>query len=500
MTSDTLTLERARALWWERQGLGDDAIALDIARAVGMTGWLRTLGGADVYIAARARAPRMTRAQLDAAVARGDLRVVPAVRGCIYLVPAAVVADLMALNAPVWRKQTEKELAKAGATFAIVERVAASVLAALTQPMTPDAIRKALGKDAIPSFGEAGKKVGLSSPLPLALRLLEFDGRIERTLEGGRLDSERYQWRRAEWPVPAASSSPLTTVIKSFLDVAGPSTLGHLSAWSGVPQRDLEPLLAGDMIDAQPIDIESVGAAYARPADVAAAASIPSPRGLRLLAFEDNYLVNHGGPAVVTRPEHHGIKADIWGSDKPEALGTAAHVLSRTIVIDGFVAGFWEVDPRANGAVWTTFDPPSPQLAAKLDIATDELARFLLEDVGNPRVFSLDTIEQVQERADRIKKLAGRSSHAAATKSSARSSTKPRSKSAKPAAKSATKSKSKSKPKSKSTSNTMSKTKRRTNASKSKPKTLAAKSRSKSSSRPTSSSKPTKRGAKSNKR
>jgi len=45
------------------------------------------------------------------------------------------------------------------------------------------------------SLGEKGKKLGLSSTLPPALRTLEFEGRIERTLEGGRLDSERYLWR-----------------------------------------------------------------------------------------------------------------------------------------------------------------------------------------------------------------------------------------------------------------------------------------------------------------
>src|SRR5690349_25071796 len=100
----------------------------------------------------------MTRAQLDAAVVAGDLRVVPAVRGCIYLVPSRVVADLMTLNAPTWRRNTEKELAKANASFATVETVADAVVDVLTIPLTPDAIRKALPKDSIPSFGQAGKK------------------------------------------------------------------------------------------------------------------------------------------------------------------------------------------------------------------------------------------------------------------------------------------------------------------------------------------------------
>jgi hypothetical protein len=403
--SETLSLTRARSLWWERQGLGDNSIAEDIARAIGITGWLRTLGGADVYIAARARAPGMTRAQLDAAVVAGDLRVVPAVRGCIYLVPSRVVADLMALNAPTWRKNTEKDLAKANAKLSTVETVADAVLDVLTTPLTPDAIRKALPKDSIPSFGEAGKKVGLSSPLPLALRLLEFDGRIERTLDGGRLDSERYLWRKAQWKVPKASANPLQTVIAAFLDSAGPSTLAHLSDWSGSAQRDLKPIL--DALGAEAVTIEGVGDAFAQKNDVDCAHEAPLPLGTRCLAFEDNYLVNHGGPSVVTDPRHHAIEADIWGSGKPEAIGKAGHVLSRTIVHDGVVVGFWEVDVDAGCGVWATFEPQKPAVKAAIEDAVQDTAKFLLDDVKNPRVFSLDTIELVQERAERIKKIAG---------------------------------------------------------------------------------------------
>jgi len=411
--SETLSVGRARSLWWERQGLGDDARAEDVARAIGATGWLRTLSGADVYIAARARCPNMKRAELDATVARGELRVIPAVRGCIYLVPARFVADLMALNAEPWRRQTEKDLAKANAKFAVIESTAKAVLDVLATPMTTDAIRRALPAGSIPSFGEAGKKAGLSSPLPIALRYLEFDGRIERTLEGGRLDTDRYVWRKAQWKIPAAAADEaarLANIVTAFLDFAGPSTLEHISTWSGRPQRDLKPIL--DAIKAEPVTIEGVGPAFAQQGDVDCAHEAPLPLGLRLLAFEDNYLINHGGLAVVSDPKHHEIEVDIWGTSKPEAIGKANHVLSRTIVIDGLVAGFWEVDPKTRGAVWTTFAPQPRALTDEIEAKTHELATFLLDDVGNCRVFSLDTIEGVQERANRIRAIGAKKSKA----------------------------------------------------------------------------------------
>src|SRR6185503_13037577 len=394
--AQSLTLAQARALWWQKQALAGTATG-PLARVLGDSGWLRTLGGTDVYIAARARRPGMTRAELDAAVAAGELRVHPAVRGCIYLVPSSAVPDLLALNAEAWRAQTEKELAKIGKTIAVVEMIAPAVLAALTEPMTPDAIRKAFRGD-IPSFGDAGKKVGLSSPLPLALRLLEFAGTIERSLDGGRLDSERYLWRRTAGKLAAPArdhDQRVANVVDAFLGFAGPATLAQLSAWSGRAQRDLK--VAIGKLDAITVEVEGLGEAYVRPADVKARP--PAPRGIALVAFEDNYLVNHG-VAAVSDPRHHAIEVDIWGGGQgPEALGKANHVLSRSIVVDGLVAGFWEVDPRSSGAVWHTFDPAPRALARELDERIAETAGFLLRELGHAKVFTLDTMDDVQARA-----------------------------------------------------------------------------------------------------
>src|SRR5262249_21937633 len=211
-----------------------------------------------------------------------------------------------------------------------------------------------------------GKKVGLSSPLPLALRLLEFAGKIERTLDGGKLDSERYLWRKTAGKLAAPAKDHerrVANVVDAFLGFAGPATLAQLAAWSGRAQRDLKAAIG--KLDAVPVEVEGLGEAYVRSADLAA--KPPAPLGIALVAFEDNYLVNHG-VAAVADPKHHAIEADIWGSDKgpgagagSNALGKANHVLSRSIVVDRLVAGFWEGDPRTSGAVRDTFDPaPRP--------------------------------------------------------------------------------------------------------------------------------------------
>src|SRR5215468_1634025 len=189
--------------------------------------------------------------------------------------------------------------------------------------------------------------------------------------------------------------------------------------WSGHPQRDLKTALA--QLDAAAVSVEGMGEAYVRAADVAARP--PAPRGMALVALEDNYLNNHGAGAV-TDPRHHAFEVDLWGgSGKPAPIGKAQHMLSRTILVDGLVAGFWEVDPRAAGAVWHTFAPAPAPLARALDELTADTAAFLLEDVGHPRVFTLDTLDDVQARADRIAKLDGKPGKPAA-KSTARPAAK----------------------------------------------------------------------------
>ncbi len=434
----TWTLAQARALWWQKQAIGDATREGSLGAVIGESGWLRTLGGSDVYLAARARRPGLARAELDAAALAGELRVVPAARGCIYLVPAGVVGDLMALNAEGWRKSAERDLAKAGSSMQVVEELAQAVLGALDRPLTTEALRKALPAGAIPSFGEAGKKVGMSSPLPLALRLLELDGRVERTLEGGRLDSDRYLWRRAAGKGKGkgkaaggrehSSEHPIDTLAGAFLGFAGPVTMAQLASWSGRAQRELAPSL--ERLGAAAITVEGMGQAWVLPGDLEAVQGAPPPSGLALLAFEDNYLAPHG-LGVVADPRHHGIQVDLWGSSKPEAIGAAQHVLSRTIAVDGLMAGFWEVDPRTEGAVWMTFDPAPKALARRIEEETLLAARFLLRELGHARVFTLDTMELVQERADRIAKLRDSGRTAGAAKPPAKAASKAPAKAAK---------------------------------------------------------------------
>lgn len=75
--SPQITLARARAHWHARTGLAAP-LSGDPDEVVARTGWVRTPGGADVYLAMRARVPGLSRKALDGLVEQSRLRVTDA--------------------------------------------------------------------------------------------------------------------------------------------------------------------------------------------------------------------------------------------------------------------------------------------------------------------------------------------------------------------------------------------------------------------------------------
>ncbi|MFN7989306.1 MAG: crosslink repair DNA glycosylase YcaQ family protein [Thermoanaerobaculia bacterium] len=396
-------LERARAFWVARQGLASPQEG-SLHDVVARTGWLRTLGGADVYLALRARVPGVSRAAVDAESAALRLRVVPAARGCIYLVPEAHVPLALRVAEASWRPRTEREVGKAGASWKEVEACAAAIVSALDAPATTDALRRALPAGALRSLGEAGKKVGISSLLPIALRLLELEGKVERTLEGGRLDSERYLWRRAKKnvlasaKVPSSPSARNAELLRLFLSWSGPATPKELAAWSGLSLAEVRAAAA--LLDPVTVDVEGhAGDALLLPGDEEALLGVREPATVRLLSFEDNLLAAHGGPGVLVAPEDRDRSVESWGSSRPSTLGSAAHLARRTVLAGRTLAGFWELDADGGRVVTSLFRRLSRKEADALERLSGETARFLLDEVGHGRSFSLDTDENVRERA-----------------------------------------------------------------------------------------------------
>lgn len=411
----TLSLDRARRAFLAAQGLAGEPGA-GLLPTLERTGFVRTMGGVDVYLAARARVPGLSRADLDGAVERGEVQVVPAVRGCMYLVPRRHVAVCLRVADLLSRGRDEREHQKAGIRPGEVEEVAQAVLAALGAkgPLTTDAVRRALPEGTVRSLGEAGKKIGISSPLPPALRLLEFQGKVERTSENGRLDTERYLWRAAKQSpfegvrLPEEPIALYALLAELFFRAAGLGTVKDFAAWAGISRRDAKA--ACERLDLLPVTVEGVEEEHRALAEAqeALAAEDGSGRGLALLPFEDNVVALHGGAALLVDAAHLGTEVPAWGHTKGSTLGDARYMSFRSIVAEGRLRGFWEYDPGSREVALAVFDPVSAATRRKVESAAVETARFLAGELGHGKSYSIDTDEDLARRAGQIRDLAAR--------------------------------------------------------------------------------------------
>ncbi len=374
------------------------------------TGFIRTLGGVDVYVAARARVANLTRESMDAAVESRRLQVTPTVRGCIYLVaqrhqPLSLrLADLLS------RRRAKREHEKAGIRPGEIEAVASAVLEALKDgPLSTQAIRKQLPDGCIRSLGDAGKKVGISSPLPPALRHLEFAGSIERLLENGRLDTERYLWRAVEGTAPAELAAEPADVHRHmaeiYLNTAGFGDRKGFAAWSGLGQKDAAQALEG--IDTFSLSVEGIDSpqiALSEHRDVLE--TPPSAEAVAFLPFEDNLIAMRQGPAFFVDPEHLNLPVPVWGRGKGNTLGDVRHGSLRPIIAENRLVGFWELDPDADQIVTGVFAKVSNSSKERIEQEAGELGRFLVEELGHGKSFSIDSEKHQRKRCEHIRSLA----------------------------------------------------------------------------------------------
>jgi hypothetical protein len=401
-----VTRDHARAAAIAAQAL-PQVQGATITSALESAGFLRTVGGVEAYLALRARVPGVTRAAVDAALASGEAAVVQAVRGCMYVVARRDVPLALAAADLVTSARAARELEKAGVKKGELEKVGAAVLAALKKgPLSTDALRKSLAPGVVRNLGEAGKKVGITSPLPAALRRLELDGRISRVSESSGLDTERYVWRLASAGAanrPRDAAETAARLAELFLRAAAIGTVADFAEWAGLGKKDANAAL--DAAGAVPASIEGEHTSYRM---------LPSSKELfardakdvvAFLGFEDNLVALHGGPAFLVDAEHHELEMPSWGRGRTSGLAAARHLALRTFVANGRIAGLWELDADEGEVVVAPFVALPPKLRARVDAAAKETAAFLLKDVGHGRSFSLDTDDDARKRVAAVRKL-----------------------------------------------------------------------------------------------
>jgi hypothetical protein len=187
------------------------------------------VGGAAPYLTLFSRS-RLSREAADAATARLEIHELPAARGCTYVVPACDSA--LALKAASGVGDAELKVAyKLGVTDKEVGKLCEAVLKVLDKgPLDPEEIREGTG-NASRSLGDAGKRKGVTTTLPLALGKLQAMGEVRRVPVNGRLDQQRYRY--CLWKPNPAKSFKMdaeevgTELARRYFRWIGPATVSE---------------------------------------------------------------------------------------------------------------------------------------------------------------------------------------------------------------------------------------------------------------------------------
>ncbi len=388
-------LSEARQRWAAAQELGPRTRG-SLHDAVARTGWIRTLGGCEAYLALHARVDGVTVDGVTQAVRAGELQLLPSVRGCMYLVPRADAGLSLRVADRLSRRRIARDLEKVGVDDADLARVQSAALAVASSGSHSTAeLGKQLPGGVVRSLGPAGKKVGMSTALPAALRLLELDGRLSRTAVDGRLDHERYTWA-----VP--TDNPLDrdrsldddgTLYRALADRyvrwAGPATVAAFAAWSGLGKR------AAAAATAHLAKVDVDGTPHLAHPEALDASPAAHDRVAWLPALDNLYAL-HETPASLVDPADGEVVVASFGRPATARLGEARNLFDRVLTRAGRIVGLWAWQPEDAEVVFRSFTDLG-------DVDADRLsARDLLRALGHGKRFSLDSDAALTALAARV--------------------------------------------------------------------------------------------------
>ncbi|NYE71477.1 DNA glycosylase AlkZ-like family protein [Microlunatus parietis] len=380
-----MDMAKLRGWWFRRQGLAHRLDGTEPAEVLRRTGWARTVGGSNPYLTLFARAG-IDRAAADRAVAEVAICELPSARGCTYLLPAEDFAIGLAAGAGAPRAELAAAIKHLDVTEAEIDRLGEAVLAAVSEagtPLQPQDLRDRLG-DAARSLGEAGRKRGVSSTLPLALGLLQSAGELRRVPIDGRLDQQRYGYVR--WtpsPLAGADIDPdlvAADLASRYFAWAGPATLAHFRWFSGLGAAVAKRAVAA-------IDLTDLGDGRLLPTELVAEFeefTAPADPEYALVGWIDGSHLLHRDLGRLLDPADADRPSPLEPSKR---LGDLKDPPCQLILDRGRIVGLWEFDPVTEKIVSQLFVPEDEGLLA----AMVETEGFIVEQLGDARGSVLDS-------------------------------------------------------------------------------------------------------------
>jgi len=347
-----------------------------VAEVVDRGGWIPSAGGTGPYLAIRARIPSVTRQDVDDAVfGRMELLELPSVRDTAFLVLRADAGLALAAG----RRTLDERLRKLPVDLRTIESLGAKILKVIGDGVfTTDQLRRALPPNSIEDLGDAGKRLGITSTLTAALKLLHAQGKVLRTNAEGRLDGKTHLYRR--WPKEIDTTPPPDldrALATRFLSWSAPATTNDFAWWAGIGKRAAKeamgPLRVGDAV-------------------------LPPRRrddGILLLPFRDNLFGLHRGLEPFIEDEDAEVM-DTGG--KAIAARDAEMLHHNGIVVSGVLRGIWE---------WSG-DESVTKLFGKeprgLGDAITGMERFIHEELGDHKYYAFDSGSTRMRRVHFVKR------------------------------------------------------------------------------------------------
>lgn len=393
---------KLRAWWSHRQGLDGSLSGASPAEVLARSGWARSVGGSNPYLTLFARAGTSV-ADAEAANAQLEIGETPSARGCTYFLPSEDFAIGLRVAEPFGGSTELATARKLGVTDAEIDALcSAAHEALLKEQLDPKALRERLGSS-VRNLGEEGKKRGLQTTLPLAIGILQRDGKIVRVPINGRLDTQRFAYRawpdgppKESWPTAEEAALQLA---RQFWTWIGPASVEQFRWFSGfgvgAAGRAIAPL------GLQPIVEGSALMQLPEMADAFAAFRTPSEPSYSLVSSLDSLVLLRRDLASLIEPGDAG--REVFAEKGLRHIGHLLDLPSNAIFDRGRLIGLWEFDPFEKvlvAQIWAeSFDDVSGKGSSRhkapkaLQEAIDRTEAFVREQLGDARSFSLDSPE-----------------------------------------------------------------------------------------------------------
>jgi hypothetical protein len=366
--------------------------------ALKTAGWQRSVGGVSPYLAIKARTGEGRQAVDNLAISL-ELFELPSARSCTYLLPADHFALGLAVAKPHSGATELATARKLGCTEQEIEALKHGVIEALKSgPLSPADMKPLLG-NLVRSFGEEGKKKGLTTSLPLALSLLQTDGVVRRKPANGRLDTQRYDYELwappiTNMPDPEAAARELAVL---YFTWAGAATLKEFREFSLLPVKAAQAALTAAGV--QPFeagtDLLSLPDAVAEYADY----TPPAAPDYRFVGSIDSFLLNRRGSRFWLAESDQAVQAPTEKGLK--TAGELTELSCHAILDRGRLVGLWEFDSVAGELVWMSWVKHTDALLA----AAAQTEKYVQEELGDARSFSLDSPKSRAPKLVALRKL-----------------------------------------------------------------------------------------------